>query len=68
MSASPARQFALAGELVDQVEQSLDAGETVEGFVTAALRERLQRRREQAEFLARGLASLEQSRRENDFH
>jgi predicted transcriptional regulator len=45
-------------ELREQVENVLVEGETLSQFVENSVRESVQRRRTQSEFVARGLASL----------
>lgn len=50
-----------------EVEQCLGEGESLSQFVEAAVREATQKRRAQAEFVARGLAGAEAARRSGDF-
>lgn len=50
-------------ELRAELESLLEAGETLSGFVEAAVRASVHRRRAQAEFVARGLRSLDEARR-----
>ena len=50
-------------ELRSSVESLLEAGETLSGFVENAVRQTVQRRQNQAEFVARGLMSLESAKR-----
>lgn len=50
-------------EFREQLESVLREGETLSSFVEASLRERVRSRIEQAEFVARGLASLEEVKR-----
>ena len=50
-----------------EVESLLGEGETVSGFVEASVRAAVLRRRHQAEFIARGLRSLEDARRTGDY-
>jgi len=50
-------------ELRAEVESLLSEGETVSEFVEASVRATVLRRRNQAEFIARGLRSLEAARR-----
>lgn len=45
-------------ELREQLESVLAEGESLSAFVEASIRERVQRRRTQAEFLARGMEAL----------
>lgn len=54
-------------ELRAEVESLLAAGETLSEFVEASVRAALQRRRDQAEFIARGIRSLEDARQSNDY-
>lgn len=49
-------------ELRDQIERVLGDGESVSAFVETAVREGVQRRLDQAEFVNRGLASLASAR------
>ena len=46
-------------ELREQLEQVLQEGETLSSFVETSVRETVRRRIEQAEFVARGMASLD---------
>lgn len=55
-------------ELRDAAEGVLREGETLTGLIETAVRETIHRRRAQAEFLARGLASSEQARRTGVYH
>jgi len=50
-------------ELRDQIEQLLGDGETLSGFVEAAVRSAVIQRQNQGEFVARGLHSLKRARR-----
>jgi Arc/MetJ-type ribon-helix-helix transcriptional regulator len=50
-----------------EVESLLGKGETVSEFVEASVRAGVQRRRNQAEFIARGLLSLDDARRTGDY-
>lgn len=45
--------------LREQLEQVLAEGETLSAFVEASVRAQVQRRQQQAEFVERGLASME---------
>jgi hypothetical protein len=54
-------------ELRAEVESLLSDGETVSQFVEASVRANVLRRRYQAEFVARGLLSLEEARRTGDY-
>ena len=55
-------------ELRDAAESVLREGETLTGLIEAAVREAIHRRRTQAEFLSRGLASGEEARRSGSYH
>ncbi len=50
-------------ELRDAAEGVLQDGETLSGFIEAAVRETIARRRNRAEFIARGMASREDAKR-----
>lgn len=54
-------------ELRAEVESLLSEGETVSEFVEASVRASVLRRRNQAEFVARGLRSLDDARRTSDY-
>lgn len=54
-------------ELRAEVEALLGAGETLSEFVEDSVREAVRRRRNQAEFVARGLGSLAEARRTGDY-
>jgi Arc/MetJ-type ribon-helix-helix transcriptional regulator len=54
-------------ELRAEVESLLGEGETLSEFVEASVRATVLRRRHQAEFMARGLRSLEAARRRGDY-
>ena len=54
-------------ELRSSVESLLEAGETLSGFVESAVRQTVQRRQNQAEFVARGLMSLENASRTGEY-
>jgi hypothetical protein len=49
-------------DLREQLEQVLEEGESLSAFVEASVRDSVRRRVEQAEFVARGLASLANAR------
>lgn len=57
----------VAPDLRAEVEAVLDEGETLSQFVEASIRARVERRRVQAEFIARGLGSREQAKRNGDY-
>lgn len=50
-----------------EVESVLAEGETLSQFVEASVRASVERRRMQAEFIARGLRSRDQARRTGDY-
>lgn len=50
-----------------EVEAVLADGETLSQFVEASVRASVQRRRVQAEFIARGLSSRDEARRTGDY-
>ena len=54
-------------ELRAEVEALLDEGETLSEFVESSVRQAAARRRNQAEFLARGLRSLERAERTGEY-
>lgn len=49
-------------EVRDAIESNLEAGETLSSFVEQAVLERLERRRYQSEFIARGLIARDNAR------
>lgn len=54
-------------ELRAAAEQSLEEGETLSAFLEQSIREGIERRRQQREFLARGLASRDEARRTGNY-
>lgn len=54
-------------ELREQLEQVLQEGETLSSFVETSVRETVRRRIEQAEFVARGIASFDAAKRTGQF-
>ena len=54
-------------ELCAEVESLLSEGETVSQFVEASVRATVLRRRNRAEFIARGWRSLDNARRTGDY-
>ncbi|MDQ1185336.1 YlcI/YnfO family protein [Agrobacterium larrymoorei] len=50
-------------EFREKAESVLREGETLSGFIEEAVRKQVEIRKSQAEFIARGLASLEQAER-----
>ena len=54
-------------ELRAELESLLGEGETLSEFVEASVRATVLRRRNQAEFIARGLRSLAEARRTGDY-
>ena len=53
--------------LREEIESSLHEGETLSEFVEQSVRMAIQRRRDQGEFIARGIAALEDARQANDY-
>ena len=54
-------------ELRDAVESVLVEGETISSFIEASVRGNVERRRTRAEFIARGLASLDEAQRRGNY-
>lgn len=54
-------------EVRDAVESLLETGETLSSFVEQAVLERLERRRYQSEFIARGLIARDKARETNHY-
>ncbi|MCX4165399.1 MULTISPECIES: YlcI/YnfO family protein [Paraburkholderia] len=54
-------------ELRDAAESILGEGETLSGFVEQSVREGIERRRTQSEFIARRIASREAARHTGDY-
>ena len=54
-------------DLRAEVEALLGDGETLSEFVESSVRETVRRRRNQAEFIARGLRSIETAKRTGDY-
>ncbi|WP_323072728.1 YlcI/YnfO family protein [Mycetohabitans endofungorum] len=54
-------------ELRDAAESVLSEGETLSSFVEHSVRESIERRRNQSEFIARGIASREAAQRTGDY-
>ena len=54
-------------DLRAEVEALLGEGESLSEFVESSVRETVRRRRNQAEFLARGIRSLETAKRNGDY-
>jgi predicted transcriptional regulator len=55
-------------ELREAAESVLRNGESLSAFVEQAIRDNITHRQMQAEFIARGVASLEQARRDNEYY
>lgn len=55
-------------ELREAAESVLQKGETLSGLIETAMRETIQRRRVQTEFLARGLLSGKDAKRTGVYH
>lgn len=54
-------------ELREAAESVLGEGETLSGFVEQSIRDSIERRRHQSEFIARGIESREAARRTGDY-
>ncbi|WP_415859405.1 YlcI/YnfO family protein [Burkholderia sp. BCC1977] len=54
-------------ELRDAAENVLEEGETLSSFVEQSIREGIERRRLQSEFIARGIASRDEARRTGEY-
>ena len=54
-------------EVRDALESMLEPGETLSSFVEQAVLERLERRRYQSEFIARGLIARDKARETNHY-
>lgn len=54
-------------EIRDAVESLLETGETLSSFVEQAVLERIERRRYQSEFIARGLVARDKARETNQY-
>ena len=54
-------------ELRAAAEQSLQEGETISSFVEQSIRDTIERRRHQREFVARGLASRDEAQRKGAY-
>lgn len=50
-------------ELREAAEQCLEEGETISGFIEQSIRDNIERRQHQREFIARGLAARDDARR-----
>ncbi len=55
-------------ELRKAAESVLRDGETLSGFVEQSIRENITHRQIHAEFIARGLASRDQAKRDNEYY
>lgn len=55
-------------ELRKDAESVLRDGETLSAFVEQSIRENIANRQMQTEFIARGLASREQAKRDNEYY
>lgn len=54
-------------DLREAVESVLQEGETLSGFVEESLRQQIERRRSQQEFIARGLAARDEARASGEY-
>ena len=55
-------------ELRDAAQSVLTRGESLSSFVTQSIRDTIQQRRAQAEYLARGLASRDEAKRTRKYY
>ena len=55
-------------KLRQAVERSLNNDETLSSFTEQALREQIKRRKDQDEFIARGLESLDKARQSGEYY
>lgn len=53
----------IEASLREEIEQALNEGESLSAFVETSVRESLRRRLDQAEFVKRGIASLQSARK-----
>lgn len=67
MKSSTIPSIRVEPELRAEVESMLSDGETVSEFVETSVRAAVAQRRNQAEFIARGLRSLEESQRFGEY-
>jgi hypothetical protein len=67
MKASSIPAVRVESDLREQLERVLHEGETLSSFVEASVRESVRRRVERAEFMARGLASLDAARQSGQY-
>ena len=58
MKAATLPSLRIEPELREAIEQALDAGETVSGFIESSVRAQVERCRVRTEFLRRGLVAL----------
>ena len=56
----------IAPQLRDELEQALEEGETLSGLVESAVRHEVLRRKEQGEFVRRGLAEITRCKEAGD--
>ncbi len=55
-------------KLRQAVERSLNSGETLSSFTEQAIREQIKRRKNQDEFIARGLSSRNKARKSGEYY
>lgn len=67
MNTSTIPSVRIEPELREQIEQVLGEDESLSQFVENAVRHSVRQRIEQAEFVARGLRSLEKAKRSSDY-
>jgi Arc/MetJ-type ribon-helix-helix transcriptional regulator len=66
MKAATIPSVRVESELRQEIESLLKDGESLSEFVEASVRDSVRRRRNQAEFVTRGLASLADAKRTGD--
>jgi Arc/MetJ-type ribon-helix-helix transcriptional regulator len=57
----------IEASLREEIERALNDGESLSTFVETSVRESLQRRRDQSEFIKRGLASLKSAQKSGKY-
>lgn len=67
MKAATIPPIRIESAFAEEIEQSLGKGETMEAFVKNAVRAEVTRRRDQSEFVRRGLAAIARSEAAGDW-
>jgi len=68
MKSSSLPALRVTPELRAAAESVLEEGETLSSFVEGSVRQQIERRRVQKEFIARGLAARDEARRSGEYH